>query len=274
MTNNTDTKAKKAKNPKRTQDFKAVQLKLTEDSAAPHTIYLKEHVVREHTADKPQGRTLLVVNVPPYADEKGITNAFREAGSVQSVQLCLKPSTAEVKLIKKFLPDPSITTFKAAYIVFKKVAELDKALKLTELQPMNSEDHQITTGIKKWIEEYNNTIVLPKVLKENVETFMKQFDENTKKADKKEKELEQEDDEGWVTVTKRGKVQSFARSEKVENKIMQKEEKNKKRKELKNFYTFQIRESKMKHIVSLRQKFEEDKRKIAQIKQSRRFKPF
>lgn len=241
---------------------------------APHTIYLKEHVVREHTADKPQGRTLLVVNVPPYADEKGITNAFREAGSVQSVQLCLKPSTAEVKLIKKFLPDPSITTFKAAYIVFKKVAELDKALKLTELQPMNSEDHQITTGIKKWIEEYNNTIVLPKVLKENVETFMKQFDENTKKADKKEKELEQEDDEGWVTVTKRGKVQSFARSEKVENKIMQKEEKNKKRKELKNFYTFQIRESKMKHIVSLRQKFEEDKRKIAQIKQSRRFKPF
>uniref|UniRef100_A0A2H1WQS9 SFRICE_012014 n=1 Tax=Spodoptera frugiperda TaxID=7108 RepID=A0A2H1WQS9_SPOFR len=274
MTNNTDTKAKKAKNPKRTQDFKAVQLKLTEDSVAPHTIYLKEHVVREHTADKPQGRTLLVVNVPPYADEKGITNAFREAGSIQSVQLCLKPSTAEVKLIKKFLPDPSITTFKAAYIVFKKVAELDKALKLTELQPMNSEDHQITTGIKKWIEEYNNTIVLPKVLKENVETFMKQFDENTKKADKKEKELEQEDDEGWVTVTKRGKVQSFARSEKVENKIMQKEEKNKKRKELKNFYTFQIRESKMKHIVSLRQKFEEDKRKIAQIKQSRRFKPF
>lgn len=265
MTNTTDTKVKKVKTPKRTQDFKAVQLKLNEDSVAPHTIYLKEHVVREHTADKPQGRTLLVVNVPPYADEKGITNAFREAGTVQSVQLCLKPSTAEVKLIKKFLPDPSITTFKAAYIVFKKVAELDKALKLTELLPMNSEDHQITTGIKKWIEEYNNAIVLPKVLKENVETFMKQFDETTKKADKKEKELEQEDDEGWVTVTKRGKVQSFARSEKVENKIMQKEEKNKKRKELKNFYTFQIRESKMKHIVSLRQKFEEDKRKIAVV---------
>ncbi|CAH1638478.1 unnamed protein product [Spodoptera littoralis] len=274
MTNTTDTKVKKVKTPKRTQDFKAVQLKLNEDSVAPHTIYLKEHVVREHTADKPQGRTLLVVNVPPYADEKGITNAFREAGTVQSVQLCLKPSTAEVKLIKKFLPDPNKTTFKAAYIVFKKVAELDKALKLSELLPMNSEDHQITTGIKKWIEEYNNTIVLPKVLKENVETFMKQFDETTKKADKKEKELEQEDDEGWVTVTKRGKVQSFARSEKVENKIMQKEEKNKKRKELKNFYTFQIRESKMKHIVSLRQKFEEDKRKIAQIKQSRRFRPF
>nr|XP_021189423.2 ribosomal RNA-processing protein 7 homolog A [Helicoverpa armigera] len=259
---------------KRVQDFKCLPLKLTADSEAPHTIYMKEHIVREHTKDKPQGRTLLVVNVPPYADEKGLVNAFREAGSVQSVQLCLKPSTADVKVINRFIPEPNTTTFRAAYIVFKKVAELDKALKLTKLQPLNSEDHQVKVGMKKWIDEYNSRIVLPKTLKENIETFMKQFDENAQKAEKKEKELEQEDDEGWVTVTKRGKVQSFARTEKVENKIMQKEEKNKKRKELKNFYTFQIRESKMKHIVSLRQKFEEDKKKIAQIKQSRRFKPF
>lgn len=212
--------------------------------------------------------------MPPYADEKGLINAFREAGNVQSVQLCLKPSTAEIKHITRFIPEENKTTFRAAYIVFKKVAELDKALKLTELQPLNSNDHQMKVGIKKWIDEYNSTILLPKTLKENIEIFMKQFDENAQKADKKEKALEQEDDEGWVTVTKRGKVQSFARTEKVENKIMQKEEKNKKRKELKNFYTFQIRESKMKHIVSLRQKFEEDKKKIAQIKQSRRFKPF
>ncbi|KAJ8715856.1 hypothetical protein PYW08_013141 [Mythimna loreyi] len=259
---------------KRTQDFKALELRLTEDSVAPHTVYIKEHIVREHTKDKPQGRTLLVVNVPPYADEKGLINAFKEAGTVQSVQLCLKPSTADIKHIIRFIPEENNTTFRAAYIVFKKVVELDKALKLTELQPLNSNAHQMQVGIKKWINEYNSTILLPKTLKENIETFMKQFDENAQKADKKEKELEQEDDEGWVTVTKRGKVQSFARSEKVENKIMQKEEKNKKRKELKNFYTFQIRESKMKHIVSLRQKFEEDKKKIAQIKQSRRFKPF
>lgn len=254
--------------------FTALPLKLNGGpSEVPHTIYFKEHSVRDHTKDKPSGRTLFVVNIPPYADEKVMANVFREAGKVESVQLCLKPNAAEPKTVK-FLPEDLKPAFKMGYVVFKKVAELDKALKLTELRPINSEMHQIKLGLTKWMEEYNNSILLHKTLKEQVEEFMKKFDYDSKKADDKEKELEQEDDEGWVTVTKRGKVQSFARSEKVETKIMQKEEKNKKRKELKNFYTFQIRESKMKHVVALRQKFEEDKKKIAQIKQSRRFKPF
>lgn len=254
--------------------FSALELKLTEDSVSPHTIYFKEHSVREHTLDKPSGRTLLVVNIPPYVDEKGISNAFREAGTIESVQLCLKPTATDVKPKQTFIPDCNTASFHVAYIVFKKVSELDKALKLTELQPVNSNGHVVKSGLKKWIHDYNNSIYQPKLLKEKVETFMKKYDEQMKSAEKKEKELEQEDDEGWVTVTKRGKVQSFARSDKVENKIVIKEEKKNKRKELKNFYTFQIRESKMKHIVSLRQKFEEDKKKIAQIKQSRRFKPF
>ncbi|CAH0398944.1 unnamed protein product [Chilo suppressalis] len=259
---------------KRTADFKALELKLT-NSIFLHTIYIKEHAVREHTADRPSGRTLLVVNIPPYVDEKGITNAFSEAGAITSVEFCDKPTTAEKKAAKlKYIQDESPSTCKVAYIVFEKVSQLDKALHLSQLNPLNSEDHQIEVGMKKWINQYNNSVVMPKILKERIEIFMKHHDKEMAKAEKKEKALTEEDDEGWVTVTKRGKVQSFARSEKVENKIMEKEEKNKKRKELKNFYTFQIRESKMKHIVTLRQKFEEDKKKIAQIKQSRRFKPF
>ncbi|XP_026762672.2 ribosomal RNA-processing protein 7 homolog A [Galleria mellonella] len=262
------------KTTKRTHEFKALELKLAEDSQSPHTIYIKEHVVREHTKDRPSGRTLLVLNVPPYADEKGIENAFRDVGDIESVQFSLKPSGTDTKSERKFIENIDKPSFRVAYVVFKKVSELDKALKLTHLYPMNSKDHSIKLGVRKWIDEYNNSVLLPKIVKERVEQFMKVHDEEADLTEKKEKQLEQEDDEGWITVTKRGKVQSFARTEKVENKIMAREEKNKKRKELKNFYTFQIRESKMKHIVSLRQKFEEDKKKIAQIKQSRRFKPF
>ncbi|CAG9794105.1 unnamed protein product [Diatraea saccharalis] len=256
-------------------EFRALELKLTENSSSPHTIYLKEHAVREHTADRPSGRTLLVVNLPPYVDEKGIINAFREAGTIKSVEFCSKPTTAEKKPRKyKFIEENTLETYKVAYVVFQKVSQLEKALNLSELSPLHSEDHQIKLGMKKWIQEYNDSVQIPKVLKECIETFMKKYDEENAKAEKKEKALGEEDDDGWVTVTKKGRIQSFARSENVENKIMAKEEKNKKRKELQNFYTFQIRESKMKHIVALRQKFEEDKKKIAQIKQSRRFKPF
>ncbi|XP_013196982.2 ribosomal RNA-processing protein 7 homolog A [Amyelois transitella] len=259
---------------KRVHDFKALEIKLAEDSVSAHIVYFKEHSVREHSPDKPSGRTLFVVNVPPYADETGIISAFAKAGKVQSVLFSLKPSTVDTINLKPFIENISKPNFRVAYIVFSKVSELDKALKLTELQPMNSKDHVVKLGMKRWIEEHNNSILNAKALKEKVEEFIKTHDKEVAAAEKKDKELEQEDGDGWVTVTKRGKVQSFARTEKVENKIMAKEEQKKKRKELKNFYTFQIRESKMKHIVALRQKFEEDKKKIAQIKQSRRFKPF
>lgn len=252
----------------------ALPLKITENSESPHTIYFKEHLVRDHTAERPSGKTLFVVNIPPYVDEGGIKNAFLKAGSIKSVELLEKPGPSETKTIDKFLPVVQKPTFKVAYVVFNKVSQLDQALALTELSPVNNDTYQLKSGLKKWIEEYNSSILLAKELKEKVEGFMKNYDEKTKQAEEKEKKLEEEDDEGWVTVTKRGKVQSFARSEKVENKVRAKEEHNKKRKELQNFYTFQIRESKMKHVVALRQKFEEDKRKIAQIKQSRRFKPF
>ncbi|KAJ0178040.1 hypothetical protein K1T71_005863 [Dendrolimus kikuchii] len=259
---------------KRAHDFKALELKLNVDSRSPHTIYFTEHSVREHTSDRPSGKTLFIVNIPPYVDEQGLKNAFRGAGYVKSVQFCLKPAATE-PMKRSFIQEIDSPAFRVAYLVFNKVVEVDKALKLTELLPLNNDKHETKVGLKKWIEDYNGSVVQAKTLKDNIETYMKQHDAEVKQKEKKEKQLEEEDEEGWVTVTRRGKVENFARTDKVSNRIMGKEQKALKEKlQLKNFYTFQIRESKMKHIVALRQKFEEDKKKIAQIKQSRRFKPF
>lgn len=51
-------------------------------------------------------------------------------------------------------------------------------------------------------------------------------------------------------------------------------EKKKKDKELKNFYTFQIKEQKIEKLELLRKKFEEDKERVAAMKAARKFKPF
>ena len=48
----------------------------------------------------------------------------------------------------------------------------------------------------------------------------------------------------------------------------------KKSTDLKNFYRFQIREDKKNHLLELRQKFEQDKQRIAVLKANRKFKPF
>ena len=43
---------------------------------------------------------------------------------------------------------------------------------------------------------------------------------------------------------------------------------------IRGFYSHQIKEDKMNNIRALREKFEEDKQKIAKMKQERKFRPF
>ena len=75
------------------------------------------------------------------------------------------------------------------------------------------------------------------------------------------------DEDGFTLVTraKRGRntttgqgitVQSFRREEAV------------------NFYRFQIRQKKVGELVELRKKFEEDKKKVAQLREARKFRPY
>ena len=53
-----------------------------------------------------------------------------------------------------------------------------------------------------------------------------------------------------------------------------KAQKKKKDYELKNFYRHQMREQKREELQSLREKFEEDKKRIQKMKEARKFKPF
>lgn len=63
----------------------------------------------------------------------------------------------------------------------------------------------------------------------------------------------EEDDDGWTTVTGRKKRGQFAptRKESTIGKVLQKEEHCKKKKQLLNFYTFQIRDVKKQSKCTL-----------------------
>ncbi|GLD74451.1 ribosomal RNA-processing protein 7 homolog A [Lates japonicus] len=92
---------------------------------------------------------------------------------------------------------------------------------------------------------------------------------------RKEAEQQQEDEEGWVKVT-RGHKGTKARphSEAANKRTLQKEMRKKKRKELMNFYTWQHRNTQKEHIAELRKKFEEDKQRIALLRAQRKFRPY
>lgn len=81
--------------------------------------------------------------------------------------------------------------------------------------------------------------------KMEIEEYMTLYDKNINNRIAKEKAAEENDD-GWTTVTGRKKRGQFAptRKESTIGKVLQKEEQRKKKKQLLNFYTFQIREAK------------------------------
>ncbi|KAJ3280214.1 Ribosomal RNA-processing protein 7 A, partial [Borealophlyctis nickersoniae] len=86
------------------------------------------------------------------------------------------------------------------------------------------------------------------------------------------------DEDGFVLVTRaRGRRNTNADASGATVTAARPEEVKKlkpKKKELVDFYRFQMRESKRNQLADLRRKFEEDKKKIAALKANRRFKPY
>lgn len=244
-----------------------IPIKFSATSSSHHDLFIKQHTAHHQAADKPADRTLFVLNVPPYATEDSFKAVFACAGPVNNVIFQRKPQSSETPIDTT----NELFCFKVAYVIFQKPSSIQKALNLTSLEPLSTEEHPIETGLKKWIKEYNSSITDHKKLQESVDTFMAKYDKDQKKLKQQEKK---KDDGGWTVVSKKGRNPGLSRKKSVEDKIMEKNEKGEKRKYLDDFYVFQKREAKMKHVAEMRKEFEQAKKKVEALKQARKFKPY
>lgn len=216
--------------------------------------------------------------MPPYVQEKELQHAFQRIGDIEQVYLGSDlndlPSMDDDSITdsKYFNPKQPIDKFKCAWLVFKASRSLRAALKEQEVVLYENDRTILVTGLDRWMNEYMNGVVIEKDLEAEVNKYMDVFevDEMNEKEDEKRVET---DEDGWTVVKKSGRNAGFQQKESVISKIEDKVESRKSKKELANFYTFQIRESKQRHIVSMRKRFESDKRKVEQMKKERKFKP-
>ena len=152
--------------------------------------------------------------------------------------------------------------------------------KMDILEPAvaSTKEQPIVTGVKRWAQEYNNKFVEEEKLLEDVKSYMEDYDKKVAEAKLIDEGLSQPDEDGWVTVTKKQEKKPEKRKKAVEDDSKKgrgkKNRRKKKKVELTNFYSHQIKEDKMNNIRALREKFEEDKQKIAKMKQERKFRPF
>ena len=108
-------------------------------------------------------------------------------------------------------------------------------------------------------------------MKEETDRFVAAFEtreEQTRLA--KERKQNEVDADGFIMVSRKRQVRS-AVMEANENRQKKKRKKNR---ELKNFYQWQVREAKRDQLKQLRDKFEEDKMRIAKLKAARKFRPY
>ncbi|KAG0298259.1 Ribosomal RNA-processing protein 7 [Linnemannia gamsii] len=174
-----------------------------------------------------------------------------------------------------------------AYVVFLEEQELSKALVMkrkkrswinTGADASPADLAKLTgLGVSKWLNEYHTRRPEASVLQMKVDDYMDKFERS-------EYETQQAalarhnvmDDDGFTLVTRAGSkgqnsdgviTITAAKAEEVKNL-------KPKKKELQDFYRFQMREAKRDKLVDLRRKFEEDKLRIEALKVNRRFKPY
>jgi hypothetical protein len=172
-----------------------------------------------------------------------------------------------------------------AHVIFKHGKGLRKAMALEDAAaaavggaagsagsvglPLAAPSVSSPTGLDGLIAAHCGARVPPERLQAEVEAYCGAFEdaEERERAAKRRAE-EEPDDDGFVMVTsKRAKT-----GEESTNKKSRSRPKKKKR-ELANFYAHQIRETKRNQLVELRQKFEEDKKRIEKLKAGRKFRP-
>lgn len=226
--------------------------------AALRQSFFKSHSTKHVDPELPKGKTIFVLNPPQV--EGAIEQLFAEFGEVVSVS-ATRLDGAGTTVMVVFEESDSVS---AALNVSNKVFKLEG--------PDKSK-----YGMAKWIKAYEESIIDQQQLQASVDTAMEQFDDKTakRKADKLAMHGT-EDDEGWITITKTGAgghehgVTATAKAQKSKAGV----KKDKKHKEIQNFYAWQRKAARQDQIASLRQKFDQDKLKIQSLRDNRKFKPY
>lgn len=267
--------------------YTAIPVKVKPNSKVVRHLFVKEHRAKEEVESRPSGKTLLVINIPPNVEEHQLQNAFKTFGDIDNlvIQSSLSdkpPATQKSKFFRDVKTVP-VDSYRVAYIVFSDHVGVKNALSASRGEPVTlcTSNHKLryVGGMRRWKQEYNKSIIDADALQQEIDVYMDAYDKTVEEEKNRQKELEGvPDEEGWIKVTSHGKRKLTPNSDVADKKLFAKEEKKRKSDSvvagLPNFYTFQVKEGKMNRLTELRKKFDQDKKKIADMKATRKFKPF
>ncbi|GLC33919.1 hypothetical protein PLESTB_000817900 [Pleodorina starrii] len=232
---------------------------------------------RTSAAGEASGAALFVSGLPFGADEQTLSELFESFGAVsQAVLHPLKRSGIVV-----FRSDAGRTAA-LRFAAKGQVLEYDGGAVRHE-DAEDGDAAEAPAGVKAWVHEFKAARPGNDVLQRQIDDWMDEFDaEQERKARERQAAM---GEDGW-TVVVRAKGRKRTREEDGV-KVMTggvavnaaaaaaaAAAKDDKAGGLGDFYRFQRRERRRNELVELRQRFEDDRRRLAQLKAARNFKPF
>jgi hypothetical protein len=229
-------------------------------------LFVKPHTNDNGTLDD---RTLFATGLPAGLDEKAFLQLFSQHGDIEQAAIHGSRLSGLIKFSKK----------KGLKSVLKacskgQVTQIDLAT------PFTQRGH--FWGLRAWVESHKAQKPGNDVLQTELDRWMGEYE--AEQEEKKRKALEASLEDGWTVVQRHkgrrksssdggnagptvvGAVAAAAASSIANRKMM--------KTEYSDFYRFQQREKRRNELLELREKFEQDKRRLAELKSMRNFKPF
>ncbi len=166
--------------------------------SSTHTIYCKQHAVRQNSEVTPNLKTLFTLGWPPYCSPETVEALFSRVGTVKKVFLQENPGSVETKI-----QETRVASFSVGYVVFSSEKDLENALKLCH----NSDPIPCTLshcGLSRWTTEYMQDRLRVGLLEEMAEVGVACYDKQHEEAElARKKKAGVPDEDGWITVTRK-----------------------------------------------------------------------
>lgn len=241
-------------------------------SSPEYHLFFKIHKIRGDNKDKnfTAKRVLFVMNIPTWASVKFLKVIFGRVGKVKGVIFRKLEDEARKFPILRNSEEPGASG-SSCHIIFSEDIDEDRVYAASTYSGIEAEAEYssgiVSYGIKTWILAHKLTFPQQEDALTYVNKYMSAFDQAEK--EKKEEILKRTnvpDEEGFLLVPKEKATRRLWESD------MQKIKKR--NKELTDFYRFQVREVKKEQFLNLYEKFENDKKRIQELKNEGHYEIF
>ncbi|KAK5977227.1 RRP7 domain-containing protein [Trichostrongylus colubriformis] len=221
-----------------TDEIRYLRYSVSERYPAPRQLFLK--------LDKSNEYSLIVGNVPAYLPKGFVEGFLKQFVQVPISEVIEQRSNAldgslnhgQLTLSVRF-EDPKGVTIALA-----------QCQNAGPFRVCDFVDPEVPSVLQNSVALYRKLFPSAEEIQKSAMDFIQKQDEEMQEAKKAAKrKLTEPDDEGWITVTKAAKRVDIA------------------------FYSFDKKNTKTKKLNELREKFNQDKKRIALLKNSRKFKP-